>query len=583
MRFFSALFSLLGVVGLLTSCLTSKIKADYLLLNATVYTVDSAFAVAEAFAVKDGKILEVGTSEEIKREFQSDSIIDASGTFVYPGLIDAHCHFYYYGLGLKEVNLIGTVSFEEVINRLNDFSVSHPASKDGSRNDWLIGRGWDQNDWADKSFPDRKKLDSLFPDRPVLLTRIDGHAALANKMAMKLAGIHANTSIVGGKIEFNSGKDAVDWTDEISEKEMGRLNYPLQSPTGILIDNAVNLVSDIIPPPSRGDKIKALLDAQRDCFSNGLTTLDDAGLEKEIIFLIDSLQRIGDLKMRIYAMLSSTDSNFNYFLKREKIKTERLNVRSFKFYADGALGSRGACLKHDYSDKKNWKGFLLQQQEFFSRNAKLMFENGFQMNTHCIGDSSDLVISEIYLEATDAKKNPNEAFKKYRWRIEHAQVVSESDRNNFSGIIPSVQPTHATSDMYWADERLGKERVREAYAYQSLLKKAGLVALGTDFPVEEISPVKTFYAAVFRKDKEGFPSGGFQTEDALTREQALRGMTIWAAFSNFEDEEKGSIEKGKFADFVLLDKDLMRAAEKEILSTKVLKTYLNGESVFDGK
>jgi predicted amidohydrolase YtcJ len=283
--------------------------------------------------------------------------------------------------------------------------------------------------------------------------------------------------------------------------------------------------------------------------------------------------------MRIYAMASSTDSNFNYFKNSGKIKTDRLNVRSFKFYADGALGSRGACLLNDYQDQKGWKGFLLSDESYFREKAKWMLENGFQMNTHCIGDSSDRIISQIYFETLNSSASKDPLLEKYRWRIEHAQVVNKVDLQKFSYLIPSVQPTHATSDMYWAEERLG-ERVTSAYSYKDLLNVSGILALGTDFPVEDISPIKTFYAAVARKDAKGFPTNGFQMENALSRADAIRGMTIWAAYSNFEETEKGSIEKGKYADFVVLDRDLMKINENEILNTRILFTFLNGEKVF---
>ncbi|MFN6038688.1 MAG: amidohydrolase [Bacteroidota bacterium] len=577
--FFS--FRYLFLVILFYSCSPSKIKVDFIVKNGKIYTVDSLFTISQAFAVKDGKIISIGTNIEILNGFDANKIVDAEGKFVYPGFIDAHCHFYNYGLGLQEVNLIGTKSFDEVLNKLNEFGNHHPKKSDRSREDWIIGRGWDQNDWEIKQFPDRKKLDELFPDRPVLLKRIDGHAALANSYALKLAGVNSSIKILGGSIENNIDKsDTVDWNRNLLSKENQKMKIPFWSPTGILIDNAVEIVERIVPDYSLKEKSNALLNAQQDCFRFGLTTIDDAGLQKQTIELIDSLQKAERLKMRVYAMLSSSESNFDYYLKKGKYKTDQLNVCSFKFYADGALGSRGACMKNDYSDKHDWKGFLLQQEIFFRKYAKLIFKAGFQMNTHCIGDSSDKIIASIYREALQSAGNKNDLLKKYRWRIEHAQVVSKEDLNFFKDIIPSVQPTHATSDMYWAEDRLGSERICESYAYKSLMSQSGMLALGTDFPVEEISPFKTFYAAVFRKDAKGYPKGGFQMQEALSRQDAIKGMTIWAAFSNFEEKEKGSIEKGKFADFIIVDTDLMNCAEKDILNAKALKTFVNGEQVY---
>jgi hypothetical protein len=273
-------------------------------------------------------------------------------------------------------------------------------------------------------------------------------------------------------------------------------------------------------------------------------------------------------------MLSDSAPNYSHYLNSGPYKTDRLNVRSFKFYADGALGSRGACLHDDYKDKKNWKGFLLCEAEHFKKYAALLADKGFQMNTHCIGDSAMSVLLQVY-------KNYCNKTSDRRWRIEHAQILIKNDFKKFQfGIIPSVQPTHATSDMYWVNDRLGAERSHLAYAYKDLLNEAGTIALGTDFPVEDISPFKTFYAATARQDNKGFPAKGFQMENALSREETLKGMTIWAAYSNFEEHEKGSLEKGKLADFIILDTDIMICNLKDVLKTNVLATFINGEKVF---
>lgn len=549
MRKYLALFI---VSILLFSCSEKQQWVDLIVHNATIYTVDSSFSVKESMAINKGRIVATGPDEEIMSKYNSSTVIDAQGKAVFPGFIDAHCHFLGYGMGLGQVDLIGTKSFDEVIAKLAEFkALASPIDKKRIEIVWTIGRGWDQNDWAVKEFPTREKLDSLYPDEPVFLKRVDGHAALVNKRALELAGITEKTKVAGGEIILKDGK-----------------------PSGVLIDNAVDLVAKIIPPNSEEAKTQALLAAQENCFAAGLTTIDDAGLMREDIGVIDALQKNGKLKMRVYAMLSDSGPNYAHYLKTGPYKTDRLNVRSFKFYADGALGSRGACLLHEYEDKKGWKGFLLSDQKHFEEYAKLLAEKGFQMNTHCIGDSSDRVIARIYQQTAGAGA---------RWRIEHAQVVSKEDFEMFRTIIPSVQPTHATSDMYWAGERLGPERVKGAYAYKDLLKAAGIVALGTDFPVEDISPFKTFYAAVFRKDAKGFPEGGFQMENALTREETIRGMTMWAAYANFEEKEKGSLEPGKFADFVILDTDLLKCAESEVLRTRVIATYIGGEVVYSSR
>ncbi|MBA3662690.1 MAG: amidohydrolase [Bacteroidetes bacterium] len=546
---------------LLAACTTKQKEVDLLVHNATIYTVDSLWSVQEAMAVSDGKIVEIGGNEEILKKYNSKNIHDAAGKFIFPGFIDAHCHFYGYGKGLNEINLVATKSFKEIVERTTEYCSERDVQKEiiqspgKNGRTWIIGRGWDQNDWVIKEYPDRRELDSLFPNIPVILKRIDGHAVLVNGAALEIAGFTEKTRIKGGELIIKNGKLS-----------------------GVLVDNAADSLEKSILKPGKELIKKALLKAQANCLAMGLTTIDDAGLEKAVIDMMDELHKSSELKMRIYAMLTPNAENLNYYLKNGKYKTERLNVRSFKFYGDGALGSRGACLLKDYSDKTGWKGFLLNDITYFEKNAALMLKNNFQMNTHCIGDSATRIILNIISRLP-------EKITKARWRIEHAQIVNEKDISSFKKykIVPSVQPTHATSDMYWADKRLGNERIKSAYCYKTLLNAAGVVALGTDFPVEDISPFKTFYAAVFRKDAEGFPKEGFQMENALTREETIKGMTIWAAYSNFEEKEKGSLEKGKWADFIILDTDLMKCSENKVLNTKVLSTFISGEEVYKKK
>lgn len=558
------------------SCEMNQENADLIVHNGIVYTVDSLFTTAQAFAVKDGKIICTGTNKEILNKYESAQILDAQGKTIFPGFIDAHCHFFGYGIGLQQVDLTGTKSFSQVLERVVDFAKT-------TKSKWIIGRGWDQNDWEVKEYPDRIKLDSLFPNTPVFLERIDGHAALVNGYAFNMAAIGNTTKISGGEILHTKNK-SISYTNPNNNFEWKII--PINDLTGILIDNAVDLVKKVIPPPTKEEMKTGLLAAQIKCFGAGLTTVDDAGLMKNEIDFIDSLQKSGELKMRIYAMLSDSATNYDFYLQHGCYKTNLLNVCSFKFYADGALGSRGACMKENYEDKKNWKGFLLNSIAHYNNLAQKLSKTKFQMNTHSIGDSSFGVILKIYsnhlCNATNKKlyKETNQSSNR-RWRIEHAQVVNFNDLTSNKFFIPSVQPTHATSDMYWAKNRIGKKRMKNAYAYKTLLKNSGVIALGTDFPVEDISPIKTFYAAVFRKDAKGFPAAGFQMEEALTREETIRGMTIWAAYANFEEKEKGSIEKGKFADFIILDTDLMKADEKNILATKVLYTFSNGDKVYE--
>lgn len=534
---------LYSVIAVLFSC-SQKKYASLILYNAHIYTVDSSFSSAEAMAIKDGKIIATGTNDFIKEKYQADSSIDAKGQFVFPGFIDAHCHFTGFATDSWKCDLVGTSSFEEVVEKMIQYSKTAPMQ-------WLYGRGWDQNDWASKNFPDKRILDSIFPNRPVFLKRIDGHAALANQAALKLAGINNQTTIEGGSFEIKNNQL-----------------------TGILIDNAMSVVEKVIPAISDTLAKKYFNELQHQCFAEGLTGVHDCGVSEHTVEMIDEEQKAGRLKMKLVAYLSDSASYYDRWIKKGPYVTDKLRVSGFKLYADGALGSRGACLLHDYSDRSGWKGFLLSEKKHFEDAAKKLSATEFQMCTHAIGDSGNRIILGIYANVLNKKNNK-------RWRIEHAQVVNSNDQHFFGdhNIIPSVQPTHATSDMYWAEDRLGKERIKDAYAYKALMKQNGWLPLGTDFPVEYISPFKTFLAAVVRKDAKGFPVNGFQMENALSREEAIRGMTIWAAKAAFEETKKGSLEVGKSADFIILNTDLMHCKPEDILKTKVMATYIDGEKV----
>ena len=528
---------------ILNSFFGCKKNVDLIIYNANVYTVDNDFSNVNAIAIKDGLFYDVGENN-ILNKYNFKNSIDLNGSTVLPGLIDAHCHFYGLGLNQQVIDLVGTKSFEEILEKL----------KSNSNNTVIKGRGWDQNDWDNKQFPNKTQLDVLFPNVPVVLERIDGHAYLVNQKALDMAKITSQTKEIAGTIV----------------KVKGKL-------TGILIDGPMGLVDDVLPDLSNSEKEQALLDAQKICFANGLTTVDDAGLSKETIFLIDKLQKENILKMRVYAMISNSKSNLDYFLNRGAIKTSRLNVSSVKIYGDGALGSRGATLKHPYHDDKKNYGKLITNPEELKKLATKIANANFQMNTHAIGDSTVKLLLNTYSKVLENKKDP-------RWRIEHSQIIDLNDMDGFnSKILPSVQPTHATSDMYWAEDRVGSSRINGAYAYKTLLNKSKVIGLGTDFPVEKVNPFHTFYAAVSRKDLTGYPEKGFQIQNALSREETLKGMTIWAAYLNFEENEKGSIEKGKFADFIIIDRDIMKVEENETPNTKVLKTYLSGELVYNSK
>ena len=524
----------------LTSCVE---KVDLIVYNAEVFTANSLNPSASAFAVKDGKFIYVG-DDSVKSEFSSSNIVNAEGLPVYPGFIDSHAHFYNLGFSNAQLDLKDTKSLEEIVERVIEFD-----KKNNKK--FIIGRGWDQNDWDVKSLPVNNLLNKAFPDKAVILGRIDGHAYLVNDYALNLAGINNLSKIEGG--------------------EFIKLNGKL---TGVLIDNSMQLINNIIPDPTEEESIKALLSAQEMAFENGLTTVSEAGISRKQIELIDSLQKTGILKIKIYAMIDN-GPDVDYYITQGPYKTDRLNVRSVKVYADGALGSRGASMINEYSDRKGYFGIIRTPIDSIQSLAFKLAGTNFQMNTHAIGDKANRIVLNAYRDALFNFRDP-------RWRIEHAQVVNEDDIELFNQkIIPSVQPTHATSDMYWLYDRIGKKRAEHAYAYKKLYEKSKVIAFGTDFPVEDINPIMTFYSATVRKDKDGYPEDGFQIENMINKADALLAMTIFGAYANFEEDEKGSIEIGKDADFIILDNDIIRSSEARIPKTKVVATFVNGELVYN--
>ena len=525
---------------LLTSC---SEKVDLIVYNAEVFTSNDASPLATSFAVKDGQFIYVGDDSAISK-YSSSNIINAEGLPVYPGFIDSHAHFYGLGFSNAQLDLKGTKSLDEIVEKVIEFDKVNNKK-------FIIGRGWDQNDWDVKSLPVNNLLNEAFPDKAVILGRIDGHAYFVNDYALDLAGINNSSKIEGG--------------------EFIKKNLKL---TGVLIDNSMQLINNIIPEPTEEESIKALLSAQDMAFENGLTTVSEAGISRNQIELIDSLQKSGILKIKIYAMIEN-GPDVDYYINQGPYKTDRLNVRSVKVLADGALGSRGASMINEYSDRKGYYGLMITPADSIRSLAFKLAGTGFQMNTHAIGDNANRIVLNAYRDALFNFRDP-------RWRIEHAQVVNEDDIELFNQkIIPSVQPTHATSDMYWLYDRIGKKRAKHAYAYQDLLEKSTVIAFGTDFPVEDINPIMTFYSATVRKDKEGYPEDGFQNENKVNRADALYAMTIFGAYANFEENEKGSIEVGKDADFIILDNDILRSSEASIPNTKIVATFVNGELVFN--
>lgn len=536
---------MMAVVSLI-SCKPMKEKADVLVVNATVYTVDAHFKIAEAFAVSDGHFIEVGLTHDILSKYESDHIIDAGGNAVYPGFMDGHCHFYGYGENLyRWADLSACKSFNDVLDTLEAHLAAHPS-------EWLLGRGWDHNNWDPAVFPDNERLEVRFPEKKVLLIRIDGHASVASKAALQAAGIDAGTRVPGGEVVLKNGK-----------------------PTGLLIDNADLAVKALIPKLTREAQQNAIREAQQNCFAVGLTSVVDAGLPVEIIELYRSMQAAGSLKMKINAMINPDESTLQTYLPQGPYADERLRINTVKMFADGALGSRGALMLEPYSDAPDTRGLMLNDPDVYANVCEQAYQAGFQVSVHAIGDAANRFVLDLY---GDVLKGPNDR----RWRIEHAQIVHPDDFEKFAAfqIIPSIQSTHATSDMLWAVHRLGDERLAGAYAQQKLLAQNGWLINGTDFPIEGINPLHTFYTAVARKNLNGLPEAGFLPEEALSRREALASMTRWVAKGSFEEDIKGSIEIGKHADFVMLDRDILSIPEAEILKARVLSTFVHGERVY---
>lgn len=532
-----------GSILLLTACAEKK-NVDIVLAGA-IYTCDSVLSTTEAIAIKGGEIVAIGDRKQILRQYSADNYISDDSFFIYPGFIDAHCHFSGYALTSYRLDLIGTTSFNEVLERVTEYE------KD-NKYEWIYGRGWDQNDWEVKEFPNKSILDSLFPNKPVILKRVDGHAVLCNQKALDMVGITPQTEIPGGMIL----------------KENGML-------TGILIDNATEEVEKIVQLPNKEQSIKLLTKAEQECYSLGLTTVVDCGVQAPVIKILMDAYDKKELTIGNSLLLSQDSSTLNEYASQGFVNKGQIQINGIKLYADGALGSRGACLIHDYTDMPGHNGMMLSDYDKMREIAALSKAHNLQLCTHAIGDSANHAILRLYSEFLPENND-------LRWRIEHAQVVDNQDYKWFSKykIIPSVQPTHAISDMPWAEDRLGNRRIKNAYAYKELMKQNGWIPLGTDFPVEEINPIATFFTAVFRKDKNGNPENGFMKENSLSREEALLGMTYWAAKSIFKEKETGSIEIGKQADIIILDKNLMTADEQDILQTKVKYIICNGKIVY---
>lgn len=530
------------------------------LRNATVYTVAPGRPTAEAFAMQGGRLLMVGTEERVRAAYPDAQTLDAGGRTVVPGLIDAHAHLMGLGESLLQAALVGTSSVEDIVGQLKAFE----QERDLPEGAWLTGRGWDQNDWpGDNSFPTRAALDAAFPERPVWLTRIDGHAGWANTAALEAAGLE----------KIRSAEDPEG--GKILRDESG-------APTGVFVDNAMAMVEAVRPELTTEERKQAVQRALEQTRKYGLTGVHNAGISLETIRLYQDAIDAGRFPLRVYAMVDARHAAFEHFCEEGPLMNYggRLTVRSVKFYIDGALGSRGAALLADYSDDPGNRGLLREEPAAFQDDVEAALACGFQVNTHAIGDRANRVVLDAYEQARAAANAPDDPG---RHRIEHAQILAPEDLERFAalGIIASMQPTHATSDMPWAGERLGEERLHGAYAWKTLQESGARLAFGSDFPVEDVDPLEGFYAAVTRQDAAGHPDGGWFPGERVSRQAALRGFTLGAAYAAFQEDRLGSLEAGKRADFVILSKDIMQVPTGEILDAEVVATYLDGEKIYE--
>jgi len=538
----SILLQLIICVTILSSCYKG-IEVDLVVHNAKIHTMNDKDQVVDAMAIKDGKIIEVGPNHQITNKYRSEKIIDAGGREIYPGLTDAHGHILAYMKQKLSVDLVGCKSYQEMTERIKKYQNS-------KKRKVIVGRGWDQSLWGKKDLPTNEILNQIFPDIPICLYRIDGHAALVNDAMIQKAGILGTEKIEGGIIHLREGK-----------------------PTGLLVDNAMNKITSQIPEFSEKEKIEAIEEIQEELLQFGITGVHEAGIEHKDIAFFKKLIGKGILNLNLYAMLLPSKENFAFAEKNGPYQNKNLTIRSFKVYGDGALGSRGALLKKPYEDEHDHYGVLTCSREEMLKIAGICDKTGYQMNTHAIGDSTNAILLQLY--QTVYSKN-----KDHRWRIEHAQVIDPNDIALFGqfGVFPSVQPTHAVSDQRWAEDRLGKNRMKGAYAYKSLLNSYGMLAIGTDFPVELTNPFLTIHAAVQRRDKQNEPTPGFYANEAISLLDCLKGMTIWAAFSSFDEARLGSLESGKDATFAIFEKPIQSTAA--FVDNFAWKTFILGKNVY---
>lgn len=553
--FLSAAALLAPVVAIAQRPAASAQRADLIVTNAHIYTVDDNHPFVEALAVRDGRVEFVGSAREaMLLRGPSTRIVDGGGHTVIPGMVDAHAHLFELGESLRNIDLRGTTSYQQIVDIIAARVKETPSGR------WILGRAWDQNKWGDTRFPTHEALSRVSPNNPVVLTRVDGHALLANTAAMRAAGITAATKDpAGGRIERDANGQ----------------------PTGVFIDNAQGLIERVVPPQSHDEMVSLTLAAVKEANKYGLTGVHDPGEPRNVLDVFEELAKANEMSLRVYAMISDDSAAIEHYFQRgpqSALYDNHLWIRSIKLYADGALGSRGAALLDPYTDDPKNNGLLKSAPEHLRDVSTRALRHGFQVATHAIGDRGNRIALDAYEAALEAVPTVD-----HRFRIEHVQVLDHADVPRFAqlGVIPSMQAVHQTSDMYWAPTRLGYARTFGAYAWRSLLNTGVIIPNGSDFPVERVSPLYSFHAAISRQDDNNWPPGGWFPEQKMTRDEALKSMTIWPAFAGFQEKELGSLTPGKLADFVILDRDIMTAPESDILGTSVLATYIAGRAVFE--
>lgn len=539
---------ILLTVSLFQGC-KQPVEVDLIVHDAHIYTADSSFSKVQALAVKDGKFVFIGTDKEVFKNYYTVNpvhTVDAKQRSIYPGFYDSHGHLFQLGKSKDQADLTSTSSYHDVLIQLKKHQRKHKNRL------WILGRGWDEEKWEDKILPTKFKLDSMYPSVPVLLDRIDGNTALANTKALEIAGITSKTKIKGGDIELKSGK-----------------------PTGILVGEAVKYIKSFLPELSQKEKMDILLKAQETCIAQGVTTVTNTGLSKDEVTILDSMQKQGNLKLRVYGMLSANQENIDYFLKKGIYKTDRLHVRAFNISADGSLGSHGALLLDKYADNVSTNGVQKVNVDSLRILLKQLYDTGFQVSTDCVGDSATRIMTNLYGEVLGQSNDR-------RWRLEQLNIVDSADILKFKtyNIIPSVQPIHCTQNMNSLPNYLGQNRLADTFPYKSLMQQNNLIAFGSDFPSAEVSPIYAFHAAISRQNSMHEPENGFIPKQIIPKENTLKALTIWSAYANFEESERGSIEVGKDADFVILDTDIMDTDRRLLRLSMILNTYISGEKVY---